>query len=258
MKMENSAKDTWELRLHETAAGFVYPPTPDIASRITQSTTRQRITQPATVYRPIRLVAGALAVIILLIGLALAIPPVRAAVFEFFQIGAVGFLVGDEPEMAEPVSGPFLLDLAGATTLAEAANQVDFDLRLPAYPADLGPPDQVFLQELADPAAGDRVVILVWLDPSQPDKALLSLYQINLPFYGIKQASIEILQETSVADQPAFWVQGPHQIQLAGGDHQDWFFVDGNVLIWTEGDLTYRLESGLSIEEARRIAESLE
>lgn len=256
--MENSGQEAWERPLRQTAAGFVYPPTPDIASQIAQRTAQQEISRPVTGYRPIRLVAGALAVIILLLGLALAIPPVRAAVLEFFQIGAIGFLVGEEPEVTEPSAGPFLLDLAGATTLAEAAQAVDFEVLLPTYPAELGPTDQVYLQELAEPAAGDQVVVLVWLDPDQPDEALLSLYEINLPFYGIKQASIEILQETSVAGQPAFWVQGPHQIQLAGGDHQDWFFVEGNVLIWTEGEMTYRLESGLSLEEARRIAESLE
>jgi hypothetical protein len=34
--------------------------------------------------------------------------------------------------------------------------------------------------------------------------------------------------------------------------------IEGNVLIWTEGDLTYRIETDLSLEEAIRIAESLQ
>jgi hypothetical protein len=33
--------------------------------------------------------------------------------------------------------------------------------------------------------------------------------------------------------------------------------ITGNVLIWTDGALTYRLESDLPLAEARRIAESL-
>jgi hypothetical protein len=33
--------------------------------------------------------------------------------------------------------------------------------------------------------------------------------------------------------------------------------VNANVLLWTEGDITYRLESSLPLDEARRVAESL-
>jgi hypothetical protein len=36
------------------------------------------------------------------------------------------------------------------------------------------------------------------------------------------------------------------------------YLVQGHVLIWAEGGLTYRLESGLLLEEALRIAESLQ
>lgn len=257
--MDNSAKEAWELRLQETAAGFVYPPTPDIAGQVKSllgAPPAQVSKEPLWAYRPVRLAAGTLAVLILLLALTLAIPPVRAAVLEFLQIGAIGIFVDDETPTTEP--GPPVIELAGVTTLAQASNEVDFAIRLPTYPADLGAPDQVYLQQLAEADGGDQVVILVWLDPSQPAETLLSLYQIDLPFYGIKQASTNILRETRVAGEPAFWVEGPHQIQLAGGDYQDWFFVAGNVLIWTEGQMTYRLESGLSLEEALRIAESIE
>jgi hypothetical protein len=34
--------------------------------------------------------------------------------------------------------------------------------------------------------------------------------------------------------------------------------IAGHVLIWAEGDVTYRLETSLSMEEAVRVAESLE
>jgi len=33
--------------------------------------------------------------------------------------------------------------------------------------------------------------------------------------------------------------------------------VEGNVLLWTEGEITYRLETDQRMEEAVRIAESL-
>ncbi len=164
--MESSGKEAGELRLRETAAGFVYPPTPDIAALVDA---QQPIPQPAASTRPVKLVAGALAAILLLLGLTLAIPPVRAAVFEFLQIGAVRIFVGEETPATELAPGPSLLDLAGVTTLAEASDRVEFTILLPTYPADLGPPDQVYLQKLAEQAEGDQVVILVWLDPAHPD-----------------------------------------------------------------------------------------
>jgi hypothetical protein len=34
--------------------------------------------------------------------------------------------------------------------------------------------------------------------------------------------------------------------------------IDGHVLIWTDGVTTYRLETALDLEEAVRVAESLE
>jgi hypothetical protein len=34
--------------------------------------------------------------------------------------------------------------------------------------------------------------------------------------------------------------------------------IDGHVLIWKEGGLTYRLETDLTLEEALKIAQSLQ
>jgi hypothetical protein len=34
--------------------------------------------------------------------------------------------------------------------------------------------------------------------------------------------------------------------------------IDGRVLVWTDGDITYRLETKLDLAEALKIAESLQ
>jgi hypothetical protein len=44
---------------------------------------------------------------------------------------------------------------------------------------------------------------------------------------------------------------------LSNGDTQFMRMIEGQVLIWADGDVTYRLESDLSLEEALKIAESL-
>ena len=53
-----------------------------------------------------------------------------------------------------------ILDLKGKTSLPAARARVDFPIRLPTYPPDLGSPDGVFLQDI-----NGAVVVLVWLTP---------------------------------------------------------------------------------------------
>jgi hypothetical protein len=253
--------------VRQIALELAYPPTPDIAATVRRKLTAHE--RPPERQWPTKALAGALAVILLLLAIVLAVPQVRAAVLEFLQIGAIRIVAPTAtssaptavpaagPATASPASTSRLLDIAGETSLAEAAARVNFPITLPEYPPDLGPPDQVYLQELGDPGIDGSAVILVWRDPDRPDEARLSLYEIDVPYYGIKQAPLEVLRETRVNGQLAFWVQGPHRLQLQAGGYQEWFFVPGNVLLWTDGTISYRLESGLSFEESVRIAESL-
>jgi hypothetical protein len=146
------------------------------------------------------------------------------------------------------------LDLAGATTLAEAQAQVNFSIRLPVYPEDLGQPDRVFFQRIGGPA-----VVLVWLDDTQPDRVRLSLHQLGPGTFAEKGNPGQV-QETTVNGQRAIWAEGPYVLQFRQGRRVDFDLrrlVEGRVLIWVEGQITYRLESSLSMEEAVRVAESL-
>jgi hypothetical protein len=138
--------------------------------------------------------------------------------------------------------------------LSEAQALLPFPIRQPTYPADLGQPDKVFVQEMND---GEPVVILVWLEPDNLEEVRLSLYQIGNDEFAFKQTT-RLVQETTVNGEWAIWVEGPHLLQLVDSGRQPWLFVEGNVLIWAEENQTYRLESGLSMEEAVRIAESME
>jgi hypothetical protein len=274
----------WEARLRAAARTFPYPPTPDIAGGV-----RSRLDAKAE--RPARLrprLAWAVIAVLLILGGLLAVPQVRAAVVQFLQIGAIRiFLVEPTPTMtpttvtspgplppmlATPISTPTeepptatprptptplssVLDLAGETTLAEAQAQVDFPIRLPTYPPDLGPPDRVFLQDLGGP-----VMVLVWLDPGQPDRVRLSLHQLGPGTFGQKLQP-PVIQETTVHGQPALWTEGPYLLQFQRGGqvvYEGQLLVTGHVLVWVEEDITYRLETNLSLAEAVQIAESLQ
>jgi hypothetical protein len=262
--------EQWEARLQQLARRFPYPPTPDITGAVRAQLAEESRLKPEL--PPRRLAWAALLVLLILAGL-LAVPQVRAALVEYLQIGAVriflieptltptptaGTSLEEKPVTTTPHPTPTplasLLDLAGETTLAEAAKQAGFPIRLPAYPSDLGPPDRVFLQQIGGP-----VVVLVWLNPAQPEQVRLSLQQLG-PGTFAEKGNPGVVQETKVNGQQALWAEGPYVLQFRRGNQVDYDFrrlVEGRVLIWAEGDITYRLESDLSLEEAVRVAESL-
>jgi hypothetical protein len=158
-----------------------------------------------------------------------------------------------------PLPSPVSLSrLGGETTLAAARQQVVYPIRLPTTPAGLGPPDHVYLQNLG----GQTAVILVWLMPGQVDQVRLALYYIPNGGFAEKEvtANANVLQQTTVGNEPALWVQGAHMLRFADPQHPEWRggrLVDGDVLIWAQSWLTMRLETTLALDEARRIAESL-
>lgn len=265
-----------EAGLQVAASAFPYPPTPDIAG-VVRRRLEARGTRP--VRQPQRL-AWAIALALLILGGLLAVPDVRAGLLEFLQLGAVRIRLIEPAPTVTPTAGPTrtgtpspatatpiptatslasLLDLAGQTTLAEARSLVDFPIRLPAYPADLGPPDRVFVQDFGAP-----LVVLVWLDPDDPDQVQLSLHEFGPDSFAAEKSPAAeksqpvVIQTTTVNGEPALWTEGPHLLRLKNGDHELRRLIEGHVLIWVEEEITYRLETDLPLEEAVRIAESLE
>ncbi|HEX8032323.1 MAG TPA: hypothetical protein VF510_00665 [Ktedonobacterales bacterium] len=202
---------------------------------------------------------AALAAMVLLTVL-LALPPVQASLRRPLCLGSVCIVFDGAPRpaatgspQASPTSTPLpsVLDLAGRTTLAQARAQAKFPVRLPAYPADLGQPDYVFLQNL-DGAA----VVLVWVDHEHPDRVRLTLSELSSGIYVYKFTSSPVAV-TTVHGQQALWTTGPYMVQVQDGTYDQRRFVDGHALIWSEGNMTYRLETSASLDEAVRIAESL-
>ncbi len=242
-------------------------------------------------------VFGLLAALAILLAGLLMVPQVRAAVVDVLRIGAVRiFLVAPTPSPApsptaaspgQAVPGPgsaapsggvarsqtpappatpvrpalappatatplaSVLDLAGETTLVDAQQAVTFTLRLPTYPPELGAPDHVFVQDVIGP-----FVVLVWTQPGQPETPWLSLYEMSPASYVAKIAPT-VIQQTDVNGRPAIWATGPYFLVGRNGETAVRRVVEGQALIWTEGGVTYRLETDLSLSEARRIGESL-
>lgn len=261
--------------LAEAAASFEYPRTPDVSERVRQRLAGRRPAAGAWPAGMGRRLAWAAVVVLLLLASLLAVPQVRAALGEILRIGAMTVFVDETvaPGLATetPAATPTPAETKPSTvtaaplptksalvipatpvSLAAAREMVGDRMLRPAYPEDLGAPDGVYVDRRERPG----VVVFVWEKAGRPDEARLSLYHIYQEPFASKFT--EQVAETTVNGRRAVWIEGPHMFQLTGGSFQPWQFVPGPVLLWTEGAVTYRLEGAASLEEAVRIAESLE
>lgn len=241
----------FEQKISSLSKGLDYPSTPNISAGV-----MKKIRQPRFIPRRL---AWVLIFIIIFISSLFAIPPVRAAILEFLQIGIVRIF----PQNVEPTQEliptitpapsmiPLLDSVFGKTTLDEAKQQVDYQILLPQ---NFGEPDYVFVQD-----AEGYMTILVWMNPIQPQSVELSLHFIPNGSWAITKMGPRVLQETTVNDYKAVWAVGPYPLILY--NHREieiTRLIEGNVLIWTDGNITYRLETNLSMEEAILIAENLQ
>ncbi len=268
--MTSDTQTDWlEARLQFAANTLPYPTTPDLVSAVGR---RLRVARGRP--SPVRTrLAWALVVVLVAAATVASVPEVRAGLLEFLQLGAVRIRLIEptptatsfplpagigtpRPPTAAPSPSPTplssILDLAGRTTLQGAQARAGFEILLPSYPEDLGPPDEVFLQNLGGP-----LVVLVWLDSQEPGRVEFSLHQFGSGSAAAEKSAPEVILQTSVNGREALWTEGPHMLQMANGDHRLVRLVEGNVLIWVEGEITYRLETDLPLDEAVRIAESL-
>jgi hypothetical protein len=244
--MNQDDRDPFEKNLARVARDFEYPPTPKIAGRIRAKldATRARVALP---WKP------AVAILLLALLIAFSVPAVRAGLVDFIQVGIVRIFPGTATvTLPAPtaVTDP-LLTLDGKTTLEDARAKSLFPIIIPSYPSDLGLPDLVYRQDRAD------MVILVWLSPADPHTVRMSLHEIGPNSVVLKKMDTKVVQETSVGGRYALWTTGPYMLQISGAGFSFMRLVDGHTLIWAAGDITYRLETDLSLEEALKIAESL-
>ena len=266
--MDELQPELFEEQLRSLSQGLAYPRTPDIAGSV-----MARVHSAARPWPISRQLAWSLTIILILFSSLMLIPPARAAIIEFIQIGVVRIFRAEPTPLAPPNQEipstmvpitatpiptsqpliPILEKLAGEMTLEEAQKTVNYPILLPSYPPDIGQPDHIFVQE-----AEGKMTILVWIDPQKPTQVLMSLHLIPAGSWAIDKFDPALVQETSINGQRAIWAVGPYPLRIRNGDLQYMRLIDGHVLIWTDEDITYRLETDLSLEEALKVAESLQ
>jgi hypothetical protein len=221
-----------ELQLAELGRGLDWPPTPDLASAV-----RPRLSRRRTWQRP---VAIAFAVVVVLVGAVLAVPPARSAILDWLGLRAVTIVQVDE---LPPVPARTSLDLGRPVSLEEARAQNPW-LRVPE-----DRPDGAYVR--------GEVVTLLW---GTPDDVRLLLAELRGRAYIEKLIgpNADVVPVTVDGD-PGAWIAAPHVVMIKdrrGQFREDQPRLAGKTLLWQHGAVTLRLEGDLSKEDALRIARS--
>jgi hypothetical protein len=251
---------------------IAWPDTPDLARSVivrleaedvaAERTQRPRFARRFGLGAGLRrsLVLAALALLILAGGVYAAVPGVRDAVRDF--LGLEGATVERRPTL--PTPGPERpLDLGGRTTLAAAADRVDFT---PLVPDALGQPDGVYLRQ---GLPGGELSLAYRARPGLPRAgttelgALLSEFRGDLSpeYLGKVVGPATSTERLTIDGDRAIWIEGaPHFLIYRdenGRVIESTMRLAQNALLLEHGNLLIRLEGAFGRDRAVAIARSL-
>jgi hypothetical protein len=258
-----------ERALREIAPQAAFPPTPDLAgsirARIAAEPAPSRPAQPWTaLFRPRRL-AIAFLVLLLVAAAALTLSPgLRISVAKRLGVHSIEIIFVEEtPTPAATPVGTTLL-LGEQVTLAEAQARAGYPIQIPA---ELGPPDEVYLRQLS---AGPMVTLLYRPRPGLPEASETGVGALLMQFpasAGIDQIAKRVTMGSGsmigarINGVSGFWVTGSSELVIAqdptAGFSESISRPSADVLIWEQNGMVYRLELATPLQDAITIAESL-
>jgi hypothetical protein len=215
------------------------PPTPDLTSAVRARVARRRGAR--------RWLIVALAVAVVGVGIAMAVPDARSAILRFFGIGSVKIeRVDTLPASRE---APLTAGLGPVRTRVDAERIAGFRMVLPQFKGE--PPSRYY-------AIPDALVATVIR--SGPTPLVLTELRGDQTWLSKKIVG----QDTKIEPARVDVYDG---LFLSGGRHVLLYEVAhgtevrqlatrfaGNVLLWSDGTRTYRLEGRVSRDEAIRLA----
>jgi len=181
------------------------------------------------------------------------VPPARAAVVDAVSglFRFAGIEISDEPGPGSLPATPSPLPSVRSAALDEARRVAKFPVRAPLF---LGVPDSV---ELADPApdGAPRVVSLIY----RGGTVRLDEFDGSVDPYFFKKGAAGA-DFVTVNGDLGVWIPGPHTVTYVdrtGQERTATGRLAGPTLIWTGGNVTYRLEGLASLTDAMSVAESM-
>lgn len=263
------------VALEELGAQIVYPPAPELRSRVLSRITRpqraawwRQLSSPRYGFAP-AIVTLALALVAVLVFS----PEARATATDILRLRGVEIFRGAVPtpsptrtpgSLQTPIPTIDQVTLGQAVTLAEARQRAGFAVLVPADAA-LGAPDAVYLRALRSATA---VSFAYDARPGIPVSPQLGLSALVTEFGGHLEPGIlgkvagqgTKIEQVTVNGGAGAWLEGtPHEVFYSSGGGQ--FYTDtlrlaGNTLIWEQGGIVMRLEAQVDLATALRIAAS--
>jgi hypothetical protein len=249
-----------EHELVALGAELAYPETPDIAGavRIRLAPARRRRLSGR------RTLVLAFVALVLAVGAALAVPPARSAILDFFGLrGATVRRVETLPPV--PAGTKAALQLGDRVPIEDGRPQVEFPKVL--VPGALGPPDAAYV---ATTLFGERLSLVYNPGPGLPRSRYSGVGLLLTEFAGsLDTTHVEKMvgagtpiERLTVSGSRALWIEGgPHVVIFrtpGGGFAEDQARLAGNTLLLERGPLLVRIEGDIDRDRAVAIAESLE
>jgi hypothetical protein len=195
---------------------------------------------------------AAVALAVLALGIALAVPPARSAILRFFHLGAVSV---ERVETLPPArQRPLAAGFGPLVDRVEAENRLGVKLLLP--PLQGGPPKRIY-------APGNELLATVLNFPVDGKRKAVLLIEIPGSNLGVAKKVVQketLIAPVSVLGRSGLWIRGPHVVAFladASGTHSPITRAAGSALIWLHGGLTLRLEGDLTEEQALRLARTI-
>jgi hypothetical protein len=190
----------------------------------------------------------ALALVAIAVGAAFAVPQARSAILRFFHLGGETIMRVDT--LPPAVERSQAAGLGSPLSRAKAERTLGFRLLLP--PVHGKGPERVYL-------LGDSVGTVVLRSHGRP--VLLSEFsspgEMGLKKLTINQTRVQWVQ---VDGRAALWIRGTHTLTYFDrqlGFREQTIRIRSNVLVWTRGRLTLRLEGDLTRAQAIALAQTV-
>lgn len=172
-----------------------------------------------------------------------------------FVLGAAEIRVQPGTSPSGPPIGPGAL--GEPATLDAVSAAVGFRVRLPLGAA----PDAAFVYASE---AGHDGALLAWdagaRFPALPGTpwGLIVMEMEGQDEFVVKNVNaFEDTDEIRLDGRRAFWIHAPHELVVVTDAGDERFAVEGNVLIWEESGITFRMETALGRPDALALARTM-
>ena len=230
-----------------------FPRTPPIAPAVVTRLREEREANIRPPFPSVALWSRRRALVLVIVGIAAVLALAFAA---RLTLGAAEIrLRPPETTPSGPPLGP--TGLGSPLPVSQIDDAVRFDVGVPAGPV----PDEAYVFRTS---SGRPAALLAW--KAGDDQTALPGTRWRMMLIQVRGDELTLVKDVGasadslmvgVDGRDAFWIDSPHELIVLTAEGAETFLIRGNVLIWAEDGVTYRLETTLGLTEAIALAETV-